>query len=63
MKKKEDSLNVALDYVAKHGKQGEKDKRRREGVGIDQGRAGRHLINTAQCSCSGQMYSTGSWTY
>ena len=60
---KEDSLKVALMWP-KHGNEGEKEKSMRgEGVGSNQGRADRHLINTAQCPCYGQMYSTGNCTY
>ena len=62
--KKEDSLKVAL-MLPKHGTEGEKENIRRgeEGVGRDRGRTIRHLINTAQCPCYGQMYLTGSCTY
>ena len=58
-KKTADSLKVAL-MRPEHGKGGEEKCRRGEGLGSDQGGADRHLINSAQCPCYGQVYSTGS---
>ena len=65
-KKKEDSLKVAHMWP-KHGTEGEKqevevEEKRKGGVGSDQGGADRHLINTAQYPCYGQMCSMGSCT-
>ena len=64
MKKKEDGLKVALMWP-EHGNEGEKEKSRtrEEEVESDQGRNDRHLSDTAQCPCYGQLCSTGSCTY
>ena len=62
-----ETLGVALTGP-KNGTEGEKsevaaEEKRKGDVGSGQDGADGNLMNTAQCPCYGQMYSTGSCAY